>query len=66
MSKRDTKEVATGGFLSFSLVAQEIIAIAFACYSYQQGEMLLGASDATALMWCLTVVPVLVGAFDHR
>ena len=28
--------------------------------------LLLGASDATALMWCLTVVPVLVGAFDHR
>jgi hypothetical protein len=33
MSKRDTKELATGGFLSFSLMAQEIIAIAFACYS---------------------------------
>jgi len=28
--------------------------------------LLLGASDASALMWCLTVVPVLVGAFDHR
>lgn len=28
--------------------------------------LLLGASDATALTWCLTVVPVLVGAFDHR
>lgn len=110
MSKRDNKDLATGGFLSFSLMAQEIIAIMFAFYAYRQGEMtlatfylaiagvlivalglfslfdqhrlarillastlfigffylLLGASDATALMWCLTVVPVLVGAFDHR
>ena len=110
MSKRDNKDLVTGGFLSFSLMAQEFIAIMFAFYSYRQGEMalatfylavagllivalglfyifdhhrlarvllastlltcffflLLGASDASALMWCLTVVPVLVGAFDHR
>ncbi len=110
MAQQDNKELATGGFLSFSLMAQEIIAIMFAFYSFRQGEMglatfylavagvlivglgvfyifdqhrlarlilastlitgffflLLGASDPTSLMWCLTVVPVLVGAFDHR
>lgn len=110
MSKKDSKDLATGGFLSFSLMAQEIIVVMFAFYSYRQGEMglatfylaiagilivalgvfyifdkhrlarlllastlflgflflLLGASDATSLMWCLTIVPVLVGAFDHR
>jgi diguanylate cyclase (GGDEF)-like protein len=110
MSKKDNKDLVTGGFLSFSLMAQEIIAIMFAFYSYRQGEMglatfylaiagvlivamgifyifehhslarlllattlfvgffflLVGASDPTSLMWCLTIVPVLVGAFGHR
>ena len=110
MGTKDNKDLVTGGFLSFSLMAQEIIAIMFAFYSYRQGEMglatfylaiagvlivalgifyifdhhrlarlllngtlfisffflLLGASDPTALMWSLTVVPVLVGAFGHR
>ena len=106
MSKKDNKDLVTGGFLSFSLMAQEIIAIMFAFYSYRQGEMglatfylaiagvlivamgifyifehhslarlllattlfvgffflLVGASDPTSLMWCLMIVPVLVGA----
>ena len=97
-------------FLSFSLVAQEIIALVFALYSFSQGEiklvffyisvasvlsialavfyicqrynlarvllattllggfffLLIGASDETSLMWCLTIVPTLVGAFGHR
>ena len=110
MSTKDNKDLITGGFLSFSLMAQEIIAIMFAFYSYRQGEMglatfylaiagvlivalgifyifehhslarlllattlfvgffflLVGASDPTSLMWCLTIVPVLVGVFGHR
>jgi len=97
-------------FLSFSLIAQELIAVIFAFYSFRQGEMelvifymsvasvlsvalgafyiyqrhnaarfllastlvtgffflLMGASDETSLMWCLTIVPVLVGAFGYR
>jgi hypothetical protein len=28
--------------------------------------LLVGASDPTSLMWCLTIVPVLVGVFGHR
>ncbi|MDG1812373.1 MAG: GGDEF domain-containing protein [Porticoccaceae bacterium] len=110
MAKVDNKDLVTGGFLSFSLMAQEIIAIMFAFYSYRQGEMalatfylaiagvllvalgifyifdrhnlarlllagtlligffflLLGASDASSLMWCLTIVPVIVGSFGYR
>ena len=96
MAEVDNKDLVTGGFLSFSLMAQEIIATMFAFYSYRQGEMalatfylaiagvllvalgifyifdrhdlarlllagtlligffllLLGASDASSLMWC--------------
>ncbi|MDB4076556.1 GGDEF domain-containing protein [Porticoccaceae bacterium] len=110
MAKVDNKDLVTGGFLSFSLMAQEIIATMFAFYSYRQGEMalatfylaiagvllvalgifyifdrhnlarlllagtlligffflLLGASDASSLMWCLTIVPVIVGSFAYR
>ena len=97
-------------FLLFSLIAQEFIAITFALYSFNQGEiqlaifymsvavtlsvalgivtiyqqynvarlllaatlltgffyLLIGASDETSLMWCLTIVPALVGSFGHR
>lgn len=28
--------------------------------------LLVGASDETSLMWCLTIVPALVGTFGHR
>ena len=110
MAKMDNKDLVTGGFLSFSLMGQEIIAIMFALYSYFQGEMalatlylaiagvllfalgifyifnrhnlarlllastlvigffglLLGASGTSSLMWCLTTVPVIVGAFGYR
>ena len=41
MAKVDNKDLVTGGFLSFSLMGQEIIAIMFALYSYFQGEMAL-------------------------
>lgn len=98
------------GFLSFSLVSQEIISVLFAFYSYQQGDMdlatfylavaalllvglgihsifdrprvargllafvlvasflylLAGAPDSSALLWCLTIIPVLVGCFGYR
>ena len=122
----DNSESIPGGFLSFSLVAQEIIAVLFAFYSYQQGDMstatfylamaglllvglgihsifdrpqlarallallligsffylLVATSDNSAgsplnsptnspidnstLMWCLTIIPVLVGTFGYR
>ena len=35
MSKKDSNDLATGGFLSFSLMAQEIIVVIFAFYSYR-------------------------------
>jgi diguanylate cyclase (GGDEF)-like protein len=110
MTETDHKDSIPSGFLSFSLVAQEIIAVLFAFYSYQQGDMstatfylavaglllvalgihsifdrprlarallaalligsffylLAGATDGSALMWCLTIIPVLVGTFGYR
>ncbi len=114
MTETDNSESIPGGFLSFSLVAQEIIAVLFAFYSYQQGDMstatfylavaglllvglgihsifdrpqlarallaflLIGSffyllvatsdnsTDSSTLMWCLTIIPVLVGTFGYR
>ena len=123
MTETDSKDSIPSGFLSFSLVAQEIIAVLFAFYSYQQGDMstatfylavaglllvglgihrifdrphlarallallLIGSffylltansdnslptsplstsQDSSALMWCLTIIPVLVGTFGYR
>lgn len=110
MTEMDSKDSIPSGFLSFSLVAQEIIAVLFALYSYRQGDMstatfflavaglllvslgihiifdrprlartllaglligsffylLAGAGDSSALMWCLTIIPVLVGTFGYR
>ena len=39
MTETDSRQSIPGGFLSFSLVAQEIITVLFALYSYQQGDM---------------------------
>ena len=39
MAQQDSKDLATGGFLSFSLMAQVIIATMFAFYSFRLGEM---------------------------
>ena len=110
MTELDSADSLPSGFLSFSLVSQEIIAVLFAFYSYQQGDMSLatfylavaglllialgihsifdqprtarlllalllvasffyllsGASDSSALLWCLTIIPVLVGTFGYR
>ena len=110
MTEMDSKDSIPSGFLSFSLVAQEIIAVLFAFYSYQQGDMstatfylamaglllvglgihsifgrprlarallaallissffylLTATPDSSAMMWCLTIIPVLVGTFGYR
>jgi diguanylate cyclase (GGDEF)-like protein len=110
MKETDSKDTIPSGFLSFSLVAQEIIAVLFAFYSYQQGDMststfylavaglllvglgihsifdrphlarallalllvssffylLTATSDSSTLLWCLTIIPVLVGTFGYR
>ena len=122
MTETDSRQSIPGGFLSFSLVAQEIITVLFALYSYHQGDMstatfylamaglllvglgihsifdrpqlarallaflligsffylLVATSDSSAvsslnnptnsstLMWCLTIIPVLVGTFGYR
>ena len=110
MIRMERSDPADSNFLLFSLIAQELIAIIFAFYSFRQGEMalvifymsaatvlsvamgvfyiyqrhdvarfllastlvvgffflLIGTSDETSLMWCLTIVPVLVGAFGNR
>jgi diguanylate cyclase (GGDEF)-like protein len=103
-------ENTESNFLSFSLVAQQLITVAFAVYSFCQQQMLLaifymsvasilcvalgifyvlkrltlarlllvstlavgflfllvGSSDQTSLIWCLTVVPVLMGTLGCR
>ncbi|EAS48033.1 GGDEF domain protein [marine gamma proteobacterium HTCC2207] len=110
MTELDSTDSIPRGFLSFSLVSQEIISVLFAFYSYYQGDMdlatfylamaalllvglgihsifdrprtarlllatvmigsyfylLSGASDGSALLWCLTIIPVLVGCFGYR
>lgn len=110
MTEMDSKDSIPSGFLFFSLVAQEIITVLFAFYSYQQGDMstatfylavaglllvslgihsifdrprlarallalllissffylLTATSDSSAMMWCLTIIPVLVGTFGYR
>jgi diguanylate cyclase (GGDEF)-like protein len=120
MTETDSSESIPSGFLFFSLVAQEVIAVLFAFYSYQQGDMstatfylavaglllvglgihsifdrpnlarallallLIGSFfyllttasknsgldhsvlDSSALMWSLTIIPVLVGTFGYR
>jgi diguanylate cyclase (GGDEF)-like protein len=115
MTEMDSKksipsESIPSGFLFFSLVAQEIITVLFAFYSYQQGDMstatfylavaglllvglgihsifarpqlaralltfllvgsffylLTATSDSSVMMWCLTIIPVLVGTFGYR
>ena len=59
MAKVDNKDLVTGGFLSFSLMAQEIIATMFAFYSYRQGEMAL----ATFYLAIAGVLLVALGIF---
>ncbi len=110
MIRMERSDPADSNFLLFSLIAQELIAIIFAFYSFRQGEialaifymsaasvlsaalgvfyiyqrhdvarfllastlvvgfffLLIGTSDETSLMWCLTIVPVLVDAFGNR
>ena len=110
MTETDSSVSIPGGFLAFSLVAQEIIAVLFAFYSYLQGDMatatfflavagliltglgihsifdrpqlarallallligsffylLVATSDSSTLLWCLTIIPVLVGTFGYR
>jgi diguanylate cyclase (GGDEF)-like protein len=110
MTETDSKDSIPSGFLFFSLVAQEIITVLFAFYSYQQGDMstatfylavaglllvslgihsifdrpqlarallafllvssffylLTATSDSSVMMWCLTIIPVLVGTFGYR
>ncbi|MDO7635681.1 MAG: hypothetical protein MUQ60_07190 [Porticoccaceae bacterium] len=110
MTDMDSKQSIPSGFLSFSLVAQEIISVLFAFYSYQSGEMALATfylgvagillvglgihsifdrpalvrgllaavlivtffyllstvPDSSVLLWCLTIIPVLVGTFGSR
>ncbi len=110
MTDMDSKRSIPSGFLSFSLVAQEIISVLFAFYSYQSGEMALATfylgvagillvglgihsifdrpalvrgllaavlivtffyllstvPDSSVLLWCLTIIPVLVGTFGSR
>lgn len=110
MTDTDSNKKIPGGFLSFSLIAQEIIAVLFALYAYQQADMatatfflavaglllvglgihsifdqpqlagallaflligsffylLMATADSAALMWCLTIIPVLVGTFGYR
>jgi diguanylate cyclase (GGDEF)-like protein len=110
MTELDSTDSIPRGFLSFSLVSQEIISVLFAFYSYYQGDMdlatfylamaalllvglgihsifdrprtarlvlalvliggyfylLSGASDGSSLLWCLTIIPVLVGCFGYR
>jgi diguanylate cyclase (GGDEF)-like protein len=110
MTATDSSESMPNGFLSFSLVAQEIIAVLFAFYAYQQGDMstatfylavaglllvglgihsifarphlarallallLIGSffylltttTHSSTLLWCLTIIPVLVGTFGYR
>ena len=110
MTELDSADSLPSGFLSFSLVSQEIIAVLFAFYSYQQGAMglatfylalaalllvgmginsifnfpqaarallalvlvasffylLANSTDSSALLWCLTIIPVLVGNFGYR
>jgi len=110
MTKLDSTHSLPGGFLSFSLVGQEIITVLFAFYSYQRGAMglatfylalaalllvgmginsifnfpqaarallalvlvasffylLANSTDSSALLWCLTIIPVLVGNFGYR
>ena len=103
-------DIASGSFLCFALVAQEMITSVFALYSYSQGDMLLATfylalastlivalgvfyifdqqrlakllltstlicgffflliivQGIGSLMWCLSIVPVLVGIFAYR
>ena len=110
MTETDSRQSIPSGFLSFSLVAQEVITVLFALYSYQQGDMstatfylamaglllvglgihsifdrpqlarallaflligsffylLIATPDSSTLMWCLTIIPVLVGTFGYR
>ena len=110
MTETDSKKQIPNGFLTFSLIAQEVIAILFSFYAYQQGDMstatfflavaglllvglgihsifdqpelarallalllissffylLMATPDNAALMWCLTIIPVLVGTFGYR
>jgi len=110
MTDMDSKQSIPSVFLSFSLVAQEIISVLFAFYSYQSGEMALATfylgvagillvglgihsifdrpalvrgllaavlivtffyllstvPDSSVLLWCLTIIPVLVGTFGSR
>ena len=110
MDELEDRELIPRGFLSFALIAQEIISIFFALYSYMQGEMqlatfylgtagviliclgiyyifdkdnlsrlllaatlvcsffylLIGVSDSSALLWCLIIVPVIVGTLGYR
>lgn len=110
MTETDSSVTTPGGFLAFSLVAQEVIAVLFAFYSYLQGDMttatfflavagliliglgihsifdrphlarallafvligsffylLVATSDSSTLLWCLTIIPVLVGTFGYR
>ena len=65
MSNRDNKDLATGGFLSFSLMAQEIVAIMFAFYSYREGEMAL-ATFYLAIAGLLIVALCIFYIFDHH
>ncbi|MDC3263697.1 hypothetical protein OAU51_00055 [Porticoccaceae bacterium] len=39
MTEHDSADSIPRGFLSFSLVSQEIISVLFAFYSYYQGDM---------------------------
>ena len=110
MYSKGKKDLVSGSFLSFSLIAQEIIASIFAVHAYLQGDMglatfylalasalivalgvfyifdhqhlakllltstlicgffflLIIVQGTGSLMWCLSIVPVLVGIYAHR
>ena len=110
MYSKGKKDLVSGSFLPFSLIAQKVIASICAVYAYYQGDMALATfylavasvlilalgvfyiSDRQrlakflltgtlicgvfflliiiqgigTLMWCLSIIPVLVGIFAHR
>jgi len=110
MYSKGKKDLVSGSFLSFSLIAQEIITSAFAVHAYVQSNMVLATfflalasalivalsvfyifdhphlakllltgtlicgfyfllirvQGTGSLMWCLSIIPVLVGIFAHR
>ena len=59
MTNVDNKDLVTGGFLSFAMMAQQIIATMFAFYAYRQGEIAL----ATCYLAVACVLTMALGIF---